>query len=151
MFLYKGINPMDSMLGYKNDKYLYFGRIAAKLDDVGQLYPCQDFRMADGGRNCFYRNGYETAAKIYKRDRRNHASPNSAQTRGCHGRSAGCTSLREMHIISGIYLKNPRSGIRSARWSRRISKELTRLMLPRHPYWVWLYLDCSVRGSGSGY
>lgn len=36
--------------------------------------------MADGGRNCFYRNGYKNAAKIYKRDRRNHASPNSAQT-----------------------------------------------------------------------
>ena len=33
MFLYKGINTMDSMLGYKNDKYLYFGRIAAKLAD----------------------------------------------------------------------------------------------------------------------
>mgnify|MGYP000028382461 CR=1 FL=1 len=39
MFLYKGINTMDSMLGYKNDKYLYFGRVAAKLDDVANYIP----------------------------------------------------------------------------------------------------------------
>ena len=39
MFLYKGINTMDSMLGYKNDKYLYFGRCAAKLDDAANVLP----------------------------------------------------------------------------------------------------------------
>ena len=33
-FLYKAINTMDSMVGYKNDKYLYYGREAAELDDV---------------------------------------------------------------------------------------------------------------------
>ena len=33
-FIYKAVNTMDSMIGYKNDKYLYFGRFAAKLDDV---------------------------------------------------------------------------------------------------------------------
>ena len=38
MFLYKGINTMDSMLGYKNDKYLYFGRCSAKLDDVANFF-----------------------------------------------------------------------------------------------------------------
>ena len=39
MFLYKGINTMDSMLGYKNEKYLYFGRCAAKLDDAVNFLP----------------------------------------------------------------------------------------------------------------
>ena len=34
MFLYKGINTMDSMLGYKKHRNLYFGRCAAHLDDV---------------------------------------------------------------------------------------------------------------------
>lgn len=80
MFLYKGINTMDSMLGYKNDKYLYFGRCAAKLDDVANFIPSRiaghlmvlaAFLVGFDGKN---------AAKIYKRDRRNHASPNSAQT-----------------------------------------------------------------------
>ena len=41
MFLYKGINTMDSMVGYKNDKYLYFGRCAAKLDDVANFIPAR--------------------------------------------------------------------------------------------------------------
>ena len=41
MFLYKGINTMDSMLGYKNDKYLYFGRCAAKLDDLANYLPAR--------------------------------------------------------------------------------------------------------------
>ena len=41
MFLYKGINTMDSMLGYKNDKYLYFGRCAARLDDVANYIPAR--------------------------------------------------------------------------------------------------------------
>lgn len=80
MFLYKGINTMDSMLGYKNDRYLYFGRRAAKLDDLANYIPARisgwlmvaaAFLTGMDGKN---------AAKIYKRDRRNHASPNSAQT-----------------------------------------------------------------------
>lgn len=40
-FLYKAVNTMDSMVGYKNDKYLYFGRIAAKLDDVANYIPAR--------------------------------------------------------------------------------------------------------------
>ena len=80
MFLYKGINTMDSMLGYKNEKYLFFGRCAAKLDDAANYLPSRiagwlmvaaSFLCKADGRN---------AAYIYLRDRRNHASPNSAQT-----------------------------------------------------------------------
>ena len=54
MFLYKGINTMDSMLGYKNDKYLYFGRFAAKLDDVLNFYSVKNRRCINGfiGGNC---------------------------------------------------------------------------------------------------
>ena len=33
-FFYKAANTMDSMVGYKNDRYLYFGRCAARLDDL---------------------------------------------------------------------------------------------------------------------
>ena len=41
MFLYKAINTMDSMLGYKIEKYLYFGRCAAKLDDAANFLPAR--------------------------------------------------------------------------------------------------------------
>lgn len=80
MFLYKGINTMDSMLGYKNDKYLYFGRCAAKLDDVVNYIPARISGWLMVAGTLFVGMDTKNAAKIYKRDRRNHASPNSAQT-----------------------------------------------------------------------
>lgn len=86
MFLYKGINTMDSMLGYKNEKYLYFGCCAAKLDDAANYFPARisGWMMVTAAYllEGIFRWNYsgKQAAKIYKRDRRNHASPNSAQT-----------------------------------------------------------------------
>ena len=80
MFLYKGINTMDSMLGYKNDRYLYFGRCAAKLDDAANYLPAR----ISGALMVLasYISGFDgkNAWKIFRRDSRNHASPNSAQT-----------------------------------------------------------------------
>lgn len=78
--LYKSINTMDSMVGYKNDRYLYFGRAAAKLDDLVNFIParlagillCLAARPAGfDGRNAW---------RIFWRDRKNHKSPNSAHT-----------------------------------------------------------------------
>lgn len=80
MFLYKAINTMDSMLGYKNEKYLYFGRCAAKLDDVANFIPARisGCLMAAAAFVCGLDGKH--AWKIFRRDRRNHASPNSAHT-----------------------------------------------------------------------
>lgn len=81
-FFYKAVNTMDSMVGYKNDRYLYFGRAAARLDDFVNYIParisaCLMILAAFCGGSCF---SGKRAWKIYRRDRRNHASPNSAQT-----------------------------------------------------------------------
>lgn len=79
-WFYKAVNTMDSMVGYKNDKYINFGRYGAKFDDVMNFIPARicaifmiiaSFLMGLDAKN---------AAKIFKRDRFNHASPNSAQT-----------------------------------------------------------------------
>lgn len=79
--LYKAINTMDSMLGYKNERYIEFGWCAAKLDDVANYLParlsaflimaCAGIITTFSGRGAY---------RIWKRDRRNSPSPNSAQT-----------------------------------------------------------------------
>lgn len=79
-FLYKGINTMDSMVGYKNDKFLYFGRCAAKLDDVANLIPARITGILMILASYFLNMNAAGAWKIFWRDRYNHLSPNSAMT-----------------------------------------------------------------------
>ena len=89
--LYKAANTMDSMVGYKNDRYIDFGRCAALFDDVVNYIPARlaalelvlaAFLTGMDGKNAW---------RIWKRDRRNHASPNSAQTESA---VAGALGLR---------------------------------------------------------
>ena len=76
----KAVNTMDSVIGYKNDTYLYFGRAAAKLDDAANFLPARIsavfmlFSAFIGGFD------FKNALRIYKRDRLKHSSPNSAHT-----------------------------------------------------------------------
>ena len=79
-FLYKGINTMDSMVGYKNEKYMYFGRFAAKLDDLANYIPARLAGIFMIVASYFLNYDYKQANKIFWRDRYNHLSPNSAQT-----------------------------------------------------------------------
>ena len=79
-FAYKAVNTMDSMVGYKNEKYQYFGTCAARLDDAAGFIPARlsalfmtaaAFLAGYDGRNAW---------RILKRDRKNHKSPNAAHT-----------------------------------------------------------------------
>ena len=79
-FFYKAINTMDSMVGYKNDRYLYFGRAAAKLDDAANFLPARLSALAMIAAAPLLKLDGRNAFRIWKRDRRRHASPNSAQT-----------------------------------------------------------------------
>ena len=79
-FLYKAVNTMDSMVGYKNDKYINFGRAAARLDDVMNFLPSRISALLMIAAAFILRLDYRNAAKIFRRDRLKHASPNSAQT-----------------------------------------------------------------------
>ena len=88
---YKAANTMDSMVGYKNDKYLYFGRAAARWDDVLNFLPAR----ISGVLMCLgaVAAGYDgkNAWRIFKRDRKKHKSPNAAHTEAV---CAGALQLR---------------------------------------------------------
>lgn len=92
-FLYKAVNTMDSMVGYKNEKYLYFGRAAAKLDDFVNFLPARISALLMIAASYLSGSDFsgKGAWKIYRRDRRKHASPNSAQTESV---CAGALSIR---------------------------------------------------------
>lgn len=78
--LYKAINTMDSMVGYKNDRYMFFGRAAAKFDDAVNLIPARLAGVFMSVSALFIKLDAKNAWRIFKRDRLNHKSPNSAHT-----------------------------------------------------------------------
>ena len=94
---YKACNTMDSMVGYKNDRYLYFGRAAAKWDDVLNFIPARlsGVLMCLAAWLCGL-NGKE-AWRIFRRDRKNHKSPNSAHT------EAACAGALEVQLAGSNY------------------------------------------------
>ena len=77
---YKAINTMDSMVGYKNERYLCFGRCAAKLDDAANWIPARLSALLLILSSALLGENAKDAWRVWRRDRRNHASPNSAQT-----------------------------------------------------------------------
>ena len=79
-FLYKAVNTMDSMVGYKNEKYLYFGRAAARLDDLANFIPARISALFMIGAAFLLGMNGRQAVKTYRRDRYKHKSPNSAHT-----------------------------------------------------------------------
>ncbi len=110
-FAYKAVNTMDSMIGYKNERYLDFGRTAARMDDAVNWIPARLSALLMTaaayllGREFDGRNAW----RIWRRDRRNHASPNSAQTEAV---CAGALGIRLAGDASyfGKVVKKPTIG-----------------------------------------
>ncbi len=96
-FFYKAANTMDSMIGYKNEKYLDFGRFAAKLDDVLNFIPSRLTALLMILSAWLLRYDGRNAYKIWRRDRFNHASPNSAQT------EAVCAGALDVMLAGDAY------------------------------------------------
>ena len=90
-FIYKSVNTLDSMIGYKNEKYSELGKFAAKLDDILNFLPSRLTALLMIIVSPLIKADKKNAFRIWKRDRYNHASPNSAQTESA---CAGALHLR---------------------------------------------------------
>ena len=86
---YKAVNTMDSMVGYKNERYLWFGRAAAKLDDAVNYVPARISALCWTAAAALTGRDWKGAFRIWRRDRRRHASPNAAQTEAACAGSLG--------------------------------------------------------------
>ena len=106
---YKAVNTMDSMVGYKNEKYMNFGRWAAKLDDGANYVPARLSALSMIGAAFLLKLDGRNAWRIWRRDRRNHASPNSAQ---CESVCAGALGVQLGGNASyfGVVHKKPTIG-----------------------------------------
>ena len=122
-FLYKAVNTMDSMVGYKNEKYLYFGRFAAKVDDVLNYIPARLSALLWCGSRT-YRSVGKKCLEDLKRDRYNHASPNSAQTEAAMAGALGVQLAGDAWYFGTLY-KKKRSEMHCVPWNVRISEEQT--------------------------
>lgn len=102
---YKAVNTLDSMIGYKNDRYLRFGTTAAKLDDLVNWLPA---RLAAGLMIlAAWFTGYDAkeALRIYRRDRYCHASPNSAHTEAVCAGALGVQLAGNAYYFGKLYTK----------------------------------------------
>lgn len=104
-FLYKAVNTMDSMLGYKNDRYLYFGRIPAKMDDIFNYIPARITGLLMMAAAFLTGLDGKNAWKIYRRDRRKHASPNAAQTESVCAGALGVQLAGDAVYFGKVYKK----------------------------------------------
>ena len=77
---YKAINTLDSMVGYKNEKYMDFGKFSAKVDDAANFIPARITGILIVFASMILGYDYKNSLKIFLRDRKNHSSPNSAHS-----------------------------------------------------------------------
>ena len=113
--LYKAVNTMDSMFGYKNEKYLEFGRTAARLDDLANFLPARLTPVFLILAAAIQRLDWRGAIRIVRRDRLRHASPNSghpeATVAGALGVRLGGPSVYFGTIVDKPWLGDERREI----------------------------------------
>lgn len=124
MFLYKGINTMDSMLGYKNDKYLYFGRCAAKLDDVANYIPARLSGWLMVAASAFVKMDVKMQRRSTAETEEITPAPTLHRQRQ-QWQVRWRYSLQAMLTISESFMRNQPSEMESALWRWRISDDPT--------------------------
>ncbi len=106
---YKAINTLDSMIAYRNQKYFYFGKTAAIIDDVVNYIPAIIAAYLIIVASYFLKLNYKNSYSVYARDKYNHLSPNSAKTEAACAGALG-VQLGGANYYQGILVNKPRIG-----------------------------------------
>lgn len=135
-FAYKAVNTMDSMLGYKNEKYLYFGRPAARLDDVVNFIPSRLAALLMIAAAWLCGMDGKGAFRIWRRDRFKHASPQFGTDGIGVRRGSGGRACRRCRIFWQGGEKAVYRGWKTPRWNRRILPGQTGFYMFPHLFYV---------------
>lgn len=109
---YKAVNTMDSMVGYRNERFLYFGRAAARLDDAANYIPSRLAALLLCAAAPLCGENARESLRVWRRDRRKHPSPNAAQ---CEAAMAGALGLRLCGPASYFGVRHEKPWIGDAR------------------------------------
>ena len=126
-FLYKSINTLDSMVGYKNKKYINIGRFSAIADDFANYIPARISAYIMILASMILKLDFRNAYKIYKRDRYNHLSPNSAHTESVCAGALGI-KLAGGSYYNNVYVEKPTIGDETKEVSLEDIKTANKLM-----------------------
>ena len=102
---YKAVNTLDSMVGYKNQQYLYFGRSAARLDDLLNFLPARISAGLMLAASAVLGLDHQNAFRVFRRDRLNHASPNSGHTEAVCAGALGVRLAGDAYYFGKLYRK----------------------------------------------
>ena len=104
-FLYKGVNTLDSMVGYKNDEYINFGKFSAIVDDVFNFIPARLTGLSFVAGSMVTGLDWKNSYRIFKRDRLNHASPNSANPESACAGALNVQLAGDAYYFGKLYKK----------------------------------------------
>lgn len=146
--LYKSINTMDSMLGYHNEKYEYFGKASARIDDAANFIPSRIsafYMIIATGVLQLFTKAYDAkrAFRIWKRDRLAHKSPNSAETESVSAGALGL-SLGGSSTYGGKVVEKPVIGDEIKRTDAEDIRKVNRLMFTTEDVAAILFIILSM-------
>ncbi|SDP04660.1 adenosylcobinamide-phosphate synthase CbiB [Desulforhopalus singaporensis] len=142
-YFYKSINTMDSMIGYKNERYLEFGRYAAKIDDIVNFIPARLSGLCLIAASFMLRLNYRDSARIFFRDRLNHASPNAAHPEAAVAGALG-VRLGGANVYFDKIVEKPFIGEKTRTLTPEDIKTANRLVVGGSAIFVMIIIGCGL-------
>lgn len=123
--IYKAVNTLDSMVGYKNEKYRQLGWASARIDDLFNFLPARLSALFISLANLLVTGNFMRSFKIMWRDRRNHSSPNAgypeAAVAGALNIQLGGTSIYFGERVDKPTIGDPLSPLKEEQISQTIT------------------------------